>query len=685
MLVRERKGEMKRLKLWRVMIFVVMALSNMQIGWAQEIDLEKIVVTPSRYAQEIEDAASSVSVINARDISNSNADTLTDVLRSVPGIIVRNYYGNASKVSVDTRGFGEQGALNTLVMVDGRRVNEIDQSGVDWTQVPLDQVERMEIIRGGSGGVLYGDNAVGGVINIITKKGRGKPKFNLETEIGSYDQNKERLSFSGSTQDFSYLLSGGFEGTHGYRNNSYYNATDFTSKFDYDLSPNLVLRFSNGYNKSSYGMPGALTDTQIQQFSRRYSRFEEDHANNLDYYFDLGAGTKSLPVGNLDLDISYRKKEVNSLFLTSTSSNPIYKNNIDTIGFTPKYTLDNDVFKLKNKFITGADFYQYQYVSNNYSRSDVLQSYSHINKTSIGLYLQDELSPLEKLALTGGWRWEQARYTFNYHDFSGGNSDIDTKTVPDKQAFSAGAAYNYMQDSSLFFNVNQNFRFPATDEYYSVWDTPPVNVNLKPQTSKSIEFGLRHSFNQDIRFDISFFRTNVKNELYYNPSGGQFGFGGNENYDKTLHEGIESSFETKLNERIRLFGNYTFTKAFFCGGPYDKNEIPMVPRHKGSLGLRFILPRDFTINLTGTYVGKRYFINDQANAVSRLNGYMVADINLSWKFHDLSVTLGINNLFNKIYSEYGVYASDSSNGFVMDKFYYPSPGRNFSLKASYSF
>ena len=156
---------------------------------------------------------------------------------------MRNYYGNDSKVSVDIRGFGEQGALDTLIMVDGRRVNEIDQSGVDWTQIPLDQIERIEIIRGGSGGVLYGDNAVSGVINIITKKGRGKPKFTFGTEIGSYDQNKERLSFSGAIQDFSYLLSGSFEGTHGYRNNSYYKATDFTSKFDYDLFPSLALRF----------------------------------------------------------------------------------------------------------------------------------------------------------------------------------------------------------------------------------------------------------------------------------------------------------------------------------------------------------------------------------------------------------------------------------------------------------
>jgi iron complex outermembrane receptor protein len=645
---------------------------------AQEIDLEKIVVTPSRYAQEIEETASSISVIDSADIAGSNAGTITDLLRPVPGLMVRDWYGNASKVSVDTRGFGELGALNTLVLIDGRRVNEIDQSGVDWTQVPLDQVERIEIIRGGAGGVLYGDNAVGGVINIITKKGSGAPKFELSAEIGSYDQNKERLSFSGSTQKLDYLLSGSFEGTHGYRNNSYYNATDFTSRFGYDLTSNLGLHFSSGYNKSSYGLPGPVSSSQVEQYNRRYSQYGDDHANNLDYYFDLGAETKFLPLGNFNFDLSFRRKQVITLFLTSINypgGNPIYKNNINTLGFTPKYTLDKDFFRMKNKLVAGLDFYQSQYVSDNFSPSDVLQNYAHINKTSIGGYLQDELSPLEKFAITGGWRWEEARYTFNYHDFAAINADIDTKIIPKEQAFSAGIAYNYMEDSSLFLNINQNFRFPATDEYYSVWGTPPVNINLKPQTSKNIEFGLRHSFNRDYRFDLSFFEMDVSNELYYNPL-----TYANENYDKTRHQGIEASFNARLKKNIAFFGNYSFTKSTFDGGVYDKKTVPMVPRNKASLGLMFSLPQNITLNILGNFVDSRYFINDQANNFSRLSGYITADANISYTRGDFRVTGAVNNMLDRMYSEYAV-----CNSVTGAKNYYPSPGRNYSLKASYKF
>src|SRR4030043_232451 len=120
-----------------------------------------------------------VTVITREEIEKSNSQTVIDLVRTEVGVVVRDYYGTGKTASVDIRGFGETGPLNTLVLVDGRRVNEIDLSGVDWTQIPLDQIERIEILRG-PGSVLYGDNAVGGVINIITRK----PEKPLSFETG---------------------------------------------------------------------------------------------------------------------------------------------------------------------------------------------------------------------------------------------------------------------------------------------------------------------------------------------------------------------------------------------------------------------------------------------------------------------------------------------------------------------
>jgi iron complex outermembrane receptor protein len=119
----------------------------------REITLAPVVVTATRIEQRVERVPANVTLIDEEDIKNSNAKTVVDLLRSEEGVVVRDLLGNGKTSQVDLRGFGETGPYNTLVLVDGRRVNEIDLSGVDWTQIPLGQIERIEVVRG-TGSVL---------------------------------------------------------------------------------------------------------------------------------------------------------------------------------------------------------------------------------------------------------------------------------------------------------------------------------------------------------------------------------------------------------------------------------------------------------------------------------------------------------------------------------------------------
>ncbi|MFA5437942.1 MAG: TonB-dependent receptor plug domain-containing protein, partial [Candidatus Omnitrophota bacterium] len=193
---------MKRVSLIGVVLMVgVLSASFNGIVLAEDngVDLEKIVVTPYRYTESLANTPASVSVIDSDQISKSNVSTTVDLLSELSGVVVKDWTGNGSKAAVDIRGFGEQSALNTLVLVDGRRVNEIDLSGVSWRQIPLEQIERIEVLKGGFGSVLYGDNAVSGVINIITKRGADKPvSVEVTGEYGSYDTNKENIIISGT-------------------------------------------------------------------------------------------------------------------------------------------------------------------------------------------------------------------------------------------------------------------------------------------------------------------------------------------------------------------------------------------------------------------------------------------------------------------------------------------------------
>ena len=676
----------------KLLIFIL-AVLPIQVCFADQIiELEKIVVTPYRYGEALEKTVSSVEVIQSEDIENSNAKNVVDLLRSVSGVSVRDWYGNGTKVAVDMAGFGEQAALNVLVLVDGRRINDVDLSGVDWNQISLDQVDKIEVIRGGSAAVLYGDNASSGVINIVTKKGFGKLKVESTMEYGSYDMNKQKLSLSGSVDDeFSYFLSVGREATHGYRKNTFNKSKNFLSKFEYSLNDNLSLHFNSGFYASTYGLSGALFDDNITQNNRRYSRFGDDKVNNKDYYFVFGAKSDLSNLGNLDVDFSYRRKDTSSYFVFNNLKR---RNKIDTFGIATKYRLENSLFNRDNKFIVGLDYSRVVYDSDNFNyTSNFLNDYTNNHKTSTAGYFQNQFSVFDQLTLVSGYRYEVVQYVLGYHDnevvYS--NPDQDKKIQTKMEIFNCGLVYNYADDSSMFLNGSKSFRFPEVDEF-SYMDSAykqQLDTDLKPQSSINYQIGLRHKFSDWIKGDFSLFRMEVDNELYYNATHTfSYGYwdGRNDNYDKTIHQGLETSFDAQISGKIIFFGNYTFTKAFFDGGDYDANEIPLAPRHKGSLGLRLILPKNLTLNLLGIYVGERYFLNDQANAYSCIKDHIVADTNLSWQSKNITITFSINNLFNKQYSEYaGVLQGWSTSQSVGDKFYYPSPERNFSLMVKYTF
>ncbi|MEO8009962.1 MAG: TonB-dependent receptor plug domain-containing protein, partial [Betaproteobacteria bacterium] len=150
--------------------------------------VDEIVVTASRFEDSSVDRPLNITVISSEEIRRSPARTLPQLLSYQAGLGGRDLFGNnASQATVDMRGFGATAAQNTLVLLDGRKMNDIDLSGVQWSALPLDSIERVEIIRG-SGAVQYGDGAVGGVINIITRKpGKKGPQATIATEAGSFD------------------------------------------------------------------------------------------------------------------------------------------------------------------------------------------------------------------------------------------------------------------------------------------------------------------------------------------------------------------------------------------------------------------------------------------------------------------------------------------------------------------
>ena len=224
--------------MYRVLLVVATGLLVCSSAFAVETEepsvmLGEVVVTATRLTEELSNVPANVTVVTAEQIAQSPAQNIPELLRRVSGVLVNDISGNGRTYTVDLRGFGETASLNTLVLVDGRRINQADLSGVDWTLIPKDRVERIEIVRGGRGSVLYGDNATGGVINIITKKGTPKLKGTANALAGSYQTFQGGGAMSGTVRDLSINVNGNYRSSDGYRDNSDTLAKDAGAKMEY--------------------------------------------------------------------------------------------------------------------------------------------------------------------------------------------------------------------------------------------------------------------------------------------------------------------------------------------------------------------------------------------------------------------------------------------------------------------
>lgn len=630
-----------------------------------ETTLETVVVTGTRYAESARKVPANVSVITAQDIEDSNAKTVPDLLRNEQGIVVRDILGNGKTAQVDMRGFGETAPYNVLVMVDGRRVNEIDLSGVDWTQIPIDQIERIEIVRG-TGTVLYGDNAVGGVINIITKIPTQKPTFRAAGAVGSYSRNKEEAAVSGGADKFAASLLGSYDGTDGYRSNNHLRSKDLLGKVVYDPAPFLSLNLAGSYHTDDYGLPGPLTPDQLAE-NRRGTAAPFDNAKNTDEYAKLGSEVDLGGYGSIISDFSYRHRYTDTRWISFSF---IAESETDTWGITPRYTLERKLFGHANTLIAGVDVYLAEMNIDNFNGPPRTPSgLADIDRNSYGAYFNDEFSILDNLILTLGARREKVEYDLKQKDLTGFFAPLQENVSDWENAYTAGLTYLYGKKSSLFARYNRSFRFPLTDELV-VYDflnaRIEVNSNLSPQTGDHYEIGIKHFFTPELQGNLALFRSEIDNEIFFNSVTFT-----NENYPHTLHEGVELGLSADLFKVLTLFGNYAYEKATFQDGPFDGNDIPAVPRNRASAGFRLydIWPG---LVFTGAYnyVGPSYAISDIENALGKVGSWYTIDLRATYDWKWLRAFAGVNNVTNQEYSSYIV-----ASGGVLN--YYPAPERNW--------
>ena len=667
------------MKKWINCCVIFMALVLPGSTWAgdekkderSKTTMEEVVVTATRQAEKISSVPANVSVITENDIKNSTARDIPDLLRTQVGIQVNDIAGNRRNYTVDLRGFGETGSLNTLVLVDGRRVNQPDLSGSDWTLIPLNRVERIEVIRGGRGSVLYGDNAAAGVINIITKEGK-EFKTDAAVAAGSYKTFRASASTSGSSNNLSYDISGSYLNSDGYRDNSDTEAGDVGADLGYYVGDRFKVNLSGGYHKDDTGLPGAIKKSEFEQgVSRTDTLYPDDFADVEDYYVKLAPEIFFLNDSLFKIDFSFRNRS--SLFHSSFSGGSFEfdgDTNIETIALSPQFVFKEKIKGFNNSLTFGLDFEDAVEDITNTITGIVYPEVFELGKENYGFYIHDEIYLLDSLAISGGYRYDKAKFKFK--------PSTPDSTEMSESLYTAGINYNFYKKSYAYFSFSHSFRYPVLDELFNFY-TNTINTDLIPQTSDDYELGVRYYFTPSLLANVNLFYIDTKDEIIYDPAIGFFG--ANVNLDgKTRRDGVEVVL-SKVYETMTLSGSYTYTDAKIIGGDYDGSKFPNVARHKATLDTLFSLGYGFFLNVNGFWVGERPFVSDFENAFDEQDDYFVLNTKLKYRWKNLTAFLNINNLTNEEYSEYGVL----SLGSIWEEAFYPSPEINFLFGISAEF
>jgi iron complex outermembrane recepter protein len=677
--------------------------------------LPEIPVTSSRTGAGIVGASNTE--ITAEDIERSPAQTLPEILSREPGIQVTNLFGgvNGARSVVDMRGFGAAATSNTLVLINGRRITDLDIVGYDLAAIPRDSIARIEITRGNSGAVLYGDGAVGGVINIVTKSGASlPPQARISGAFGSFNYTEGNFSAQGSQGPWSGTFFSNLIHSDGYRQNNYYRQSNAVGDVRYTVAEGSF--YANVTTDNSHlGLPGARRHDPVRALNQ-IANDPQGATTPFDFAEKRGTnGTMGLtrivaPGVELIVDGGIRRKqEEAAFFVTNLPNNPTtnplraVNTTLTTVSATPRLKIDSAFAQMPWKAIGGIDYYRAQYDSSRmlYQGAPPFHIYALAQSTA-GYYWQQTVTLLPSTDFSAGVRLQRTTLTARdqFQQLSPGGDfcsppcfptdvqalPLDSSEVNDAHHF--GLEHRFNPNLSVFGRTARSFRVPNVDErigMVAAGGPTPSTFGLRTQKSRDWEAGARTRIaGLDVQWSIYDMMLNDEIHFRFGPA-----FESNNiNLDPTRRYGSETIASYQLNERIRLKGGYAYTRSVFREGLFAGKDVPLVSRRTGSLGFAWdIWPRELVFDAIVRYVGARRMDNDQLNIQPLIPAHAVVDVRLGGERENRFWSVAVLNVFDERYFDYSI-ASPFPFGFASQlNTYnaYPQPGRSFLVKAGSKF
>lgn len=702
----------KRVSSILMMLFVLGSSMN---AFAQNNDvldenfvLDEMVVSATRSEKKLLDTAASVSVITDKDLNKMHINNLDEAFVKIPGVYVGRLSGIGSTTS-QTVMRGVNAANSVAVLVDGVQVNDSYNGSVTWSAIPVDMVKRVEVLRGPAS-VLYGGNALAGVINIITKD-VDKTSVNLKLSYGSNNTQNHSLYVAGKASDkLDFNVNYEKKKTDGYitdpvlSSKAVFGAETTTTntgakrwiignkgkrqwdentvgvgfKYHFDESKSLALDFTKNEYEYSYSAPTSyFGDDIIKKAGTYFSTPGEKASNKYNMtYNDSENGWKAV-VGYSD---QYKQHDT-SISKATDSSKPntrfsfdlqknqtISANNNAVFGLNyRKDEMDATVYKLADKF-------------NSDSKIAVDSMASGTNK-SFSAYVMDEHKFSDRWTATAGLRydkWSTDGRILLPNKTEAINYDESTY---DNWSPSLSVMYKPEADSSVYLSWGKAFEAPSLYRMYSSSYSSNVyniaNPNLKPQKAETFELGYKKDLNNKSAIGVSVYDTKYKGLLYKNSLGVVDGMNATcyQNAGEAEAKGFELELNHNFDDKWSAFLNYTYQnpviKKALKATEKDK-YVTAIPKEVFRAGVTYSDDK-WSGMLTGEYISKRFSKTDNSDTVNGVYGsydpYFIMNMDISYSFNkNYTLTASVNNILDRDFFNY-----------------YYQPGRTYSVELNYRF
>lgn len=654
-------------KMTKAMLMTALILGSVQWGGtpvhASELDtftLDEYVVTATRTPVELFNANANISVVTKEQIENRHYQNVKEALEDVPGVQIREYgmpgYVTSNKVVIN-------GSPKVLLMVDGIRMNQGAESNLYELLSDMENIERIEVLHG-SASSLYGADAQGGVINVITnKKPHNKTKFFIEG--GDFSKTRMGLSTQGSENGWSYRIAG--------TKSKIGDAEDGRGE---ELKQSDDAKTFNAMVSKQLGENGDKGDITVS-----YDKYKTDFAYEImhayDYNYDEDGKFAGQSLSSKNGEMNYGSYETESYRMifnynfddTLTNRFTLSRNerllnnpdagvnNITSVGVTDQLTKQ---FGGNNTFTIGFDHqtdkFQEGYGYDWYSGADM----NGTKLKNTGIYVQDIHNFTDKLNLTLGARYDD-------------NNLFDSEFTGNGKV-----GYKFTEDTNVYVSYGTFFNTPGV---YELFNGKYGNSDLKPENGKNMELGINHKIDDTFVVSAHIFKRETDDKVYWEKKLQKY-----TNLDTTEDaKGFDIQLKKKFSDKWDASVAYTYTKTEGeSNGTKVINNFGYIPKHTIDIGVDYKLNK-FNANLTAKgIIDKPGYSDTPGYEYAKDNfpcdSYWVVDLGMNYKpTENYKFYIKVNNLFDKF------YANESNVAWGAAGEWWGMPGRAFFVGMEYSF